>query len=91
MGSLILKRSILLAGHKTSVSLEDEFWTSLREIAGEQRETVSRLVAKIDETRKASNLSSAIRLFVLRHYRGRKVEIASPELNAPNAIEDRAH
>ena len=65
----IKKRSIVIAGHKTSVSLEDEFWEGLREIAGERGKTVSRLLDEIDTERKFENLSSALRLFVLRYYR----------------------
>src|SRR5262245_32267274 len=63
--SLVLKRSIVIAGHKTSVSLEDEFWKSLKEIAGERGMTLAQLVAAIDGNRQHGNLSSAIRLFVL--------------------------
>lgn len=70
MRSPVVKRSIVIAGHKTSVSLEDAFWTSLKEIAGNRDATLSDLVASIDTDRHAGNLSSAIRLFVLDHYRG---------------------
>ncbi|HTT48133.1 MAG TPA: ribbon-helix-helix domain-containing protein [Pseudolabrys sp.] len=70
MRSPVVKRSIVIAGHKTSVSLEDAFWTSLKEIAGDRGITLSDLVATIDTGRRAGNLSSAIRLFVLDHYRG---------------------
>ena len=55
--------------HKTSISLEDEFWESLREIAKGRGEPISKLIAGIEEGRQFANLSSAIRLFVLRHYR----------------------
>ena len=65
MRSQVAKRSIVIAGHKTSVSLEDEFWNSLKEIAGERGMTVAELVAAIDADRQHTNLSSAIRLFVL--------------------------
>jgi predicted DNA-binding ribbon-helix-helix protein len=67
--SSVLKRSIVVAGHKTSISLEDEFWKSLKEIAGERGMTVAALVAAIDGNREHANLSSAIRLFVLGVYR----------------------
>jgi predicted DNA-binding ribbon-helix-helix protein len=67
--STMLKRSIVLSGHKTSVSLEDEFWNCLQEIAGECGKSVSRLVSDIDAERKFANLSSAIRMFILGHYR----------------------
>jgi predicted DNA-binding ribbon-helix-helix protein len=69
MKSPVVKRSIVIAGHKTSVSLEDAFWTGLKEIADRNQQTLSDLVASIDSQRKHGNLSSAIRLFVLDHYR----------------------
>lgn len=65
----VVKRSIVIAGHKTSVSLEDAFWTGLKEIAGKRGLTLSELVAMIDTGRGGGNLSSAIRLFVLDYYR----------------------
>jgi predicted DNA-binding ribbon-helix-helix protein len=67
--SSVIKRSIVIAGHKTSVSLEDEFWKSLKEIAGERGMALAELVAAIDGNREHANLSSAIRLFVLGVYR----------------------
>lgn len=70
MKSPVVKRSIVIAGHKTSVSLEDAFWDALKEIASARRLTLSDLVANIDAARTQGNLSSAIRLFVLDHYRG---------------------
>ncbi|MGE4373972.1 MAG: ribbon-helix-helix domain-containing protein [Xanthobacter sp.] len=69
MKSPVVKRSIVIAGHKTSVSLEDAFWEALKEIAAGRRLTLSDLVASIDAARSQGNLSSAIRLFVLDHYR----------------------
>ena len=69
--SLVSKRSIVIAGHKTSVSLEDEFWSSLKEIAGQRGMTLTELVGSIDRDREHANLSSAIRLFVLGVYRDR--------------------
>ena len=69
MKSQVLKRSIVIDGHKTSVSLEDAFWTGLREIAQAQHATLSKLVGEIDRTRQQGNLSSAIRLFVLDQVR----------------------
>ena len=68
MKSAVLKRSVVIGGHKTSVSLEDRFWGSLKAIAGERNLTLSDLVATIDGERQHGNLSSAIRLFVLDHY-----------------------
>jgi len=55
--SQVAKRSIVIAGHKTSVSLEDEFWKSLKEIAGERGMTPAQLVAAIDGNREHANLS----------------------------------
>ena len=69
MKSPVIKRSIVIAGHKTSVSLEDAFWRGLKEIAIGRDKTLSDLVAEIDTGRPHGNLSSAIRLFVLDHYR----------------------
>jgi|SRR5262245_1607036 len=69
MKSLIVKRSIVIAGHKTSVSLEDAFWKTFKDIADQRHVTVSELAATIDAGRRHSNLSSAIRLFVLDFYR----------------------
>jgi predicted DNA-binding ribbon-helix-helix protein len=70
--SSVLKRSIVIAGHKTSVSLEDAFWDSLKEIAVERDMTLADLVATIDGNREHANLSSAIRLFVLGVYRDQR-------------------
>ncbi len=69
MKSPVVKRSIVIAGHKTSVSLEDEFWKGLKDIAVARHVTLSDMVASIDTDRRHGNLSSAIRLFVLNHYR----------------------
>ena len=69
MKSPVVKRSIVIAGHKTSVSLEDAFWKGLKEIASGRDMTLSDLVAAIDSERQHGNLSSAIRLYVLDFYR----------------------
>jgi predicted DNA-binding ribbon-helix-helix protein len=69
MKSTVIKRSIIVGGHKTSVSLEDAFWNALKEIAGGRKVTLSELVAVIDAGRQHANLSSAIRLFVLGVFR----------------------
>ena len=61
MKSPVIKRSIRIAGHKTSISLEDDFWRALKEIAGERHKSLSALVAAIEGDRQHSNLSSAIR------------------------------
>jgi predicted DNA-binding ribbon-helix-helix protein len=76
--SLVMKRSILVGGHKTSVSLEDDFWGALKEIAREQHLILSDLIGSIDSRRQQGNLSSAVRLFVLDHYRQRIAEPAPP-------------
>jgi predicted DNA-binding ribbon-helix-helix protein len=72
MKSPVVKRSIVIAGHKTSVSLEDAFWTGLKDIAIVRQITLSDLVASIDTDRRHGNVSSAIRLFVLDHYRAQR-------------------
>ena len=69
MKSAVIKRSIIIHGHKTSISLEDAFWSGLKEIAQAQHATLSSMVGEIDKTRQQGNLSSAIRLFVLDHVR----------------------
>jgi predicted DNA-binding ribbon-helix-helix protein len=70
--SPVVKRSIVIAGHKTSVSLEDAFWDALKEIASTRDVTLSEVVANIDALRNQGNLSSAIRLYVLDHFRAPK-------------------
>ncbi len=68
MNPTIIKRSIVLNGHKTSVSLEKEFWNGLRKIAIVQETQITRLVSQIAQGRRAGvNLSSAIRVFVFNH------------------------
>ncbi len=66
MPATIRKRSVSIAGHRTSVSLEQAYWNALKEIAGVRAISVTRLIAEIDRTR-TGNLSSAIRVFVLEH------------------------
>jgi len=61
----VRKRSLAIAGHPTSISLEDAFWSELRRIAGAQRRPLAELVAAIDDKRGETNLSSALRLYVL--------------------------
>jgi predicted DNA-binding ribbon-helix-helix protein len=67
--SPVVKRSIVVGGHKTSVSLEEAFWNSMKEISHERSVTLSELVGEIDTNRQQGNLSSAIRLFVPDHFR----------------------
>jgi predicted DNA-binding ribbon-helix-helix protein len=87
MKSLVTKRSIVIAGHKTSISLEDAFWKALKDIALAQHKTLSNLVAAIDSQRRHGNLSSALRLFVLEHFQARA---ASPADNGPHQENDSA-
>jgi predicted DNA-binding ribbon-helix-helix protein len=75
MKSLVVKRSIVAAGHKTSVSLEDAFWEGLKAIARGRSITLSELVSAIDSERRHGNLSSSIRLFVLNFYRNKLADV----------------
>jgi len=70
MKSIVAKRSIVIDKHKTSVSLEDEFWSGLKSIAAEKHLTLSELITSVDQERQNGNLSSALRLYVLGWYRG---------------------
>jgi predicted DNA-binding ribbon-helix-helix protein len=88
MKSLVVKRSIVIAGHKTSVSLEDAFWKGLKEIAEGRDITLSDLVATIDAGRQHGNLSSVIRLFVLDFNRNRLPdEWKGPDVVSPAGAE----
>ena len=71
----VVKRSVMVGGHKTSVSLEDAFWVSLKDIATRSDLSLSALLISIDRHRKTSNLSSAIRLFVLDYFRTRAISM----------------
>ena len=89
MKSPVIKRSIVVAGHKTSVSLEDAFWKSLKEIADDRDVTLSDLVSTIDTGRNHGNLSSAIRLFVLDHFRNMHTPAVTREMigiSAPPSV-----
>ena len=77
MKSPVVKRSIVVAGHKTSVSLEEAFWNGMKEISGLRNMTLSELVGEIDSNRQQGNLSSAIRLFVLDYFKSRA--LAAPQ------------
>ena len=72
MKSAVIRRSIHIHGRKTSVSLENEFWNGLREIAQFKNTSVSALVDRINEERDNVNLSSAIRIFVYEHFQSRR-------------------
>ncbi len=71
MAAGIVKRSVSIAGHRTSISLEEPFWEGLREIAERETISVQALIGRIDAERGEQNLSSAIRVFVLNDLRGR--------------------
>ena len=83
----VVKRSVVIDGHKTSVSLEDLFWTDLKTIAYAQQMTLSAFVAKIDGAGEQSNLSSAIRMFVLHHFRNEneRMDVAKAHLSTVGA------
>lgn len=97
MKSPVVKRSIVIAGHKTSVSLEEAFWNGMKEISARRNMTLSELVGEIDSNRQQGNLSSAIRLFVLDYFRARaismvmigEVRTAAPDI-APSVAADGA-
>jgi predicted DNA-binding ribbon-helix-helix protein len=72
MISKIQKRSVAIGGHKTSISLEAEFWDSMRGIAHIRRQTISDFLAEINAERNGGNLSSSIRVFVLNWYHQRR-------------------
>jgi predicted DNA-binding ribbon-helix-helix protein len=78
MRSVVAKRSIVIGKHKTSVSLEDQFWAALKEIAADRQLTLSELVSDIDSERRNGNLSSALRLFVLSCFRSATPVSAQP-------------
>ena len=78
MKSAVVKRSIMIYGHKTSISLEDEFWRGLREIAAYKKMTVPALVEQIYDSRWTINLSSATRIFVFSYFRRRVAKDRPP-------------
>lgn len=84
MKSTVIKRSIVIEGHKTSISIEDIFWNSLKEIARDRAMTLSKLVASIDSGRvTGSNLSSAIRVYVLDRFRSQVHTLLGRREDAP--------
>jgi predicted DNA-binding ribbon-helix-helix protein len=87
--SLVVKRSIAVDGHKTSVTLEEAFWNGLKEIASDRHLSMSELVSVIDAGRLNANLSSAIRLFVLDHYRTMTEAAAGKQTPAAGMAERR--
>ena len=86
--SLVVKRSIIIAGHKTSVSLEDDFWKGLKEIAASRGLTLAELASAVDSQRQSGNLSSNLRLFVLEHYRNRVHSAQQRPEASPGASQD---
>ena len=76
------KRSVVLAGHRTSVSLENAFWEALKAIAGRRSSTVNQLVTEIDKQRDG-NLSSAIRVYVLRTLQSDLAKARNGEESSP--------
>jgi predicted DNA-binding ribbon-helix-helix protein len=78
LSSTIKKRTIKCAGRVTSISLEDDFWTSLRNIARERHQRISHLITELNGARQDGNLSSAIRMFVLSYYRDKLVRPTRP-------------
>lgn len=88
MKSPVVKRSIMVAGHKTSVSLESAFWSGMKEISAARNMTLSELVGEIDSNRRQGNLSSAIRLFVLDYFRSRAMPAAMPPTGTQPAAEE---
>ena len=68
MKSSVIKHSIVIKGHKTSISLENPFWQALKDLAAQKNMTVSALINGIDQDRQTANLSSAVRQYVMRHY-----------------------
>jgi len=89
----IAKRTITIDNHKTSVTLENEFWSGLREVARRKNETLRSLVKQIDDARGRNNLSSAIRVFVLNYYRAHAHVVhnleykAISDYNEPRSVE----
>jgi len=81
MNSPVTKRSVVIAGRKTSISLEDEFWNGLKAIAHRHHRTLSAVVGEIDQKRRG-NLSSAIRVFVFGHLCGQALESPSDGVGA---------
>ncbi len=66
-----VKRSLTIAGHRTSISLEEPFWQALRQVAREKRKPLPALIFQIDAQRNKTNLSSAIRVYLLEYFRER--------------------
>lgn len=91
MKSAITKRSVVIGGHKTSVSLEEPFWNAVREIAVQQQMTVSGLLRQIDVERRNANLSSAIRVYVLENLRSQIATAHQPNGRAAEPLWSATH
>jgi predicted DNA-binding ribbon-helix-helix protein len=76
----IIKRSLVMRGHKTSVSLENEFWEGLHDIAKRKNISVQALAELIDDARKTNNLSSAIRVYVFNDFRMRLAPVVEKQM-----------
>jgi predicted DNA-binding ribbon-helix-helix protein len=85
MGGTIRKRSVIVAGHRTSVSLEPEFWTALREIAERRGMSINALVAEVDKGRNG-NLSSALRVYVLNSLQAAALPPPSHTGSSPDVV-----
>jgi predicted DNA-binding ribbon-helix-helix protein len=83
MKSPIIKRSVVINGHKTSVSLEQPFWDIARALAGSEQITVSALLRRIDQERQHANLSSAVRVYVLEQMRAQAARAGEMHPAAP--------
>jgi predicted DNA-binding ribbon-helix-helix protein len=87
MATSVIKHSIVIAGHKTSVSLEDCFWNGLKEIARRRDLSLSNLVSAVGSERANANLSSALRVFVFQHFVGGKANgHAQPDIRHGAAL-----
>jgi predicted DNA-binding ribbon-helix-helix protein len=91
MDSAVVKHSIVISGHKTSVSLENDFWNGLKQIGRENKTTLSGLVGDIDVRRLHNNLSSAIRVFVLHHFRSQIPQTSTNGIEAGMVAPRSAH
>ena len=89
MKSPVVKRSVVVGGHKTSVSLEEPFWSGMKEISGQRGMTLSEMVGEIDTNRQQGNLSSAIRLFVLDHFRSGATDSGGRPNEAASSLDTR--
>lgn len=81
-GAHIVKHSVSIAGHQTSISLEEIFWDSLRQIAKERNMPMRGLIAEIDSGRQEQNLSSAIRVYILQDMQKRLLSAPRSQLTS---------